>query len=120
VHEVQAEHRSDFARRMFEYYAVLRLHYRLPVFPIVLYLRSGAPQRADAASPSSAIGPPSNPSLPELAEQRPPLHNWGYARTPPQRAPSQPQPNAFHPGETAIDRSFRLHKHRERGRQRVW
>jgi hypothetical protein len=33
--EVQAEHRSDFARRMFEY-AVLRLHYRIPVFPIVL------------------------------------------------------------------------------------
>jgi len=39
--EVQAEHRGDFARRMFEYYAVLRLHYRLPVFPIVLYLRGG-------------------------------------------------------------------------------
>lgn len=39
--EVQADHRGDFARRMFEYYAVLRIHYRLPVFPIVLYLRGG-------------------------------------------------------------------------------
>jgi hypothetical protein len=39
--EVQAEHRSEFARRIFEYYAVLRLHYRVPVFPIVLYLRGG-------------------------------------------------------------------------------
>jgi len=39
--EVQAEHRSDFARRMFEYYAVLRLHYRLPVLPVVLFLRGG-------------------------------------------------------------------------------
>jgi len=26
---------------MFEYYALLRLHHRLPVFPIVLYLRGG-------------------------------------------------------------------------------
>ena len=43
--EVQAEHRGDFARRMFEYYAVLRLHYRLPVFPIVLYLRGGPHSR---------------------------------------------------------------------------
>jgi len=39
--EVQFEPKSDFPRRMFEYYAVLRLHYRLPVFPIVLYLRGG-------------------------------------------------------------------------------
>jgi len=39
--EVQAEHRGDFPRRMFEYYAVLRLHYHLPVFPIVLYLQAG-------------------------------------------------------------------------------
>jgi predicted transposase YdaD len=43
--EVQAEHRGDFARRMFEYYAVLRLHYHLPVFPIVLYLRGGPHSR---------------------------------------------------------------------------
>jgi len=40
--EVQARSRSDFARRMFEYYALLRLHHQLPVFPIVLYLRGGA------------------------------------------------------------------------------
>ncbi len=39
--EVQLEPKSDFPRRMFEYYALLRLHYRLPVFPIVLYLRGG-------------------------------------------------------------------------------
>jgi len=43
--EVQAEHRGDFPRRMFEYYSVLRLHYGLPVFPIVLYLRGGPPSR---------------------------------------------------------------------------
>jgi predicted transposase YdaD len=43
--EIQARHESDFARRMFEYYAVLRLHYRLPVFPIVLYLRQGPRSR---------------------------------------------------------------------------
>jgi hypothetical protein len=43
--EVQAEHRSDFPLRMFEYYAVLRLHYRLPVLPIVLYLRGGPRSR---------------------------------------------------------------------------
>ncbi len=39
--EVQTESKSDFPRRMFEYYALLRLHYRLPVFPIALYLRGG-------------------------------------------------------------------------------
>jgi len=39
--EVQAEHKGDFPRRMFEYYAVLRLHYGLPVFPVGLYLRGG-------------------------------------------------------------------------------
>jgi predicted transposase/invertase (TIGR01784 family) len=39
--EVQARAETDFARRMFEYYALLRLHHRLPVFPIVLYLRGG-------------------------------------------------------------------------------
>jgi predicted transposase YdaD len=39
--EVQAEPKSDFPRRMFQYYALLRLHYGLPVFPIALYLRSG-------------------------------------------------------------------------------
>lgn len=39
--EVQARPESDFARRMFEYYALLRMHHRLPVFPVVLYLRGG-------------------------------------------------------------------------------
>ncbi len=39
--EVQARPESDFARRMFQYYALLRLHYGLPVFPIALYLRGG-------------------------------------------------------------------------------
>ncbi len=39
--EVQARAETDFARRMFEYYALLRLRHRLPVFPIVLYLRGG-------------------------------------------------------------------------------
>ncbi|MGH9389539.1 MAG: Rpn family recombination-promoting nuclease/putative transposase, partial [Vicinamibacteria bacterium] len=39
--EVQARPEADFARRMFEYYALLRIHHRLPVFPVVLYLRGG-------------------------------------------------------------------------------
>jgi hypothetical protein len=43
--EVQAEHRRDFARRMFQYYSILRLHYRLPVFPIVVHLRGGMSSR---------------------------------------------------------------------------
>ena len=43
--EVQAEPRSDFPRRMFEYYALLRLHYGLPVFPIAPYLRRGPRSR---------------------------------------------------------------------------
>ncbi len=43
--EVEAEHRGDFARRMFQYYAVLRIHHRLRVLPIVLYLRGGPPSK---------------------------------------------------------------------------
>lgn len=43
--EVQARSESDFARRMYEYYALLRLHHGLPVFPIVLYLRGGPRSR---------------------------------------------------------------------------
>ncbi len=43
--EIQARHESDFSRRMFEYYAVLRLHYGIPVLPIVLYLRQGPRSR---------------------------------------------------------------------------
>jgi hypothetical protein len=39
--EVQGRPDSDFLRRMFEYYAVLRIHYRLPVLPIAMYLRGG-------------------------------------------------------------------------------
>jgi predicted transposase/invertase (TIGR01784 family) len=39
--EVQGRPDAEFPRRMFEYYAVLRIHYRLPVLPIVLYLRGG-------------------------------------------------------------------------------
>jgi predicted transposase/invertase (TIGR01784 family) len=39
--EVQARPETDFAPRMFEYYSLLRLHHRVPVFPIVLYVRGG-------------------------------------------------------------------------------
>ena len=39
--EVQARPETDFAARMFEYYALLRLRHRVPVFPVVLYLRGG-------------------------------------------------------------------------------
>ena len=39
--EVQARSEREFARRMFEYYALLRLRRRRPVFPIVLYLQGG-------------------------------------------------------------------------------
>jgi len=43
--EVQTEPESDFPRRMFEYYSVLRLHYGIPVFPVVVYLRHGPSSR---------------------------------------------------------------------------
>jgi hypothetical protein len=39
--EIQLESKADFARRMFHYYSILRLHYGLPVVPIALYLRGG-------------------------------------------------------------------------------
>jgi len=39
--EVQAEKRSDVPPRMFDYYALLRRTYRLPVVPLVVYLRGG-------------------------------------------------------------------------------
>ena len=43
--EVQTEPESDFPHRMFEYYSVLRLHYGIPVFPVVVYLRHGPSSR---------------------------------------------------------------------------
>ena len=39
--EVQSSRDREFARRMFEYYALLRLRRRQPVFPIVVYLAPG-------------------------------------------------------------------------------
>jgi len=39
--EVQSRPEKDFAGRMFDYYALLRLRYRAPVLPIVVYLRGG-------------------------------------------------------------------------------
>ena len=39
--EVQARPEKDFARRMFEYSAMLWLRDRAPIFPVVLYLQGG-------------------------------------------------------------------------------
>jgi hypothetical protein len=39
--EVEARRRSSFPERMFEYYMLLRLRHRLPIFPIVIYLSPG-------------------------------------------------------------------------------
>ena len=39
--EVQARPEKEFARRMFEYSALLWLRHRAPIFPVVLYLRGG-------------------------------------------------------------------------------
>jgi hypothetical protein len=39
--EVQARPEKDFAKRMYEYYALLQLRYHVPVFPIVVYLQGG-------------------------------------------------------------------------------
>jgi hypothetical protein len=40
--EVQAQREREFPYRMYEYYALLRLRFKLPVFPIVLYLAPGS------------------------------------------------------------------------------
>lgn len=40
--EVQAQRRDVFRYRMWEYYALLRMRYRKPVFPAVLYLSPGS------------------------------------------------------------------------------
>jgi len=39
--EVQARTEPDVNERMFEYYSLLRSRYKLPIFPIVVYLRRG-------------------------------------------------------------------------------
>jgi len=39
--EVQAQKTREFPYRMFEYYALLRLRYKLPVLPVVVYLSAG-------------------------------------------------------------------------------
>jgi len=40
--EVEARRRSEILARMHEYYMMLRLRYRLPILPIVIYLSPGA------------------------------------------------------------------------------
>ncbi len=54
--EVQAQHDRHFAYRMFEYYALLRLRYKLPVFPVVLYLRPGTGGLAEHIYTESLFG----------------------------------------------------------------
>jgi hypothetical protein len=39
--EVQLRREPDFEERMFQYYAMLWLRYRIPIVPIVVYLRGG-------------------------------------------------------------------------------
>ena len=39
--EVQARTEPDVRERMFEYYSLLRSRYKLPIYPIVVYLRRG-------------------------------------------------------------------------------
>ena len=39
--EVQSRPERDFEARMFEYYALLWSRYKIPIFPIVLYLHGG-------------------------------------------------------------------------------
>jgi hypothetical protein len=39
--EVEASHRTEFRRRMFEYFAMLWLRYRLPIFPVAIFLSPG-------------------------------------------------------------------------------
>jgi hypothetical protein len=38
---VQAQREREFPYRMFEYYALLRLRYKVPVVPVVVYLVAG-------------------------------------------------------------------------------
>ena len=40
--EVQTQRRGEFPYRMWEYYALLRLRHKMPVFPVVVYLAPGA------------------------------------------------------------------------------
>jgi predicted transposase/invertase (TIGR01784 family) len=39
--EVQARKGGEFEKRMFQYYAMLWLRHRVPILPIVIYLRGG-------------------------------------------------------------------------------
>ncbi len=40
--EIQAKREREFSHRMYEYYAMLWLRYKIPIFPVVLYLTPGA------------------------------------------------------------------------------
>ena len=40
--EIQSKRDREFSYRMFEYYAMLWLRYKIPIFPVVLYLTPGA------------------------------------------------------------------------------
>jgi hypothetical protein len=40
--EVESQRRGEFPYRMWEYYSLLRLRHKIPVFPVVVYLAPGA------------------------------------------------------------------------------
>ena len=52
--EVQSGQEKDFEARMFEYYALLSARYRIPVYPVVVYLRGG-PGRIDIRGAPRAV-----------------------------------------------------------------
>jgi hypothetical protein len=53
--EVQAQREREFPYRMFEYYALLRLRYKVPVFPVAVYLVAGIDGLSDEARKSLLI-----------------------------------------------------------------
>ena len=52
--EVQLRPGQDFGARMFEYYSLLSSRYKLPTFPIALYLRGGKKEYGDRGGPAGA------------------------------------------------------------------
>jgi hypothetical protein len=54
--EVQAQREREFPYRMFEYYTLLRLRYKVPVFPVVVYLTAGTGGLREAVYEETLFG----------------------------------------------------------------
>jgi hypothetical protein len=54
--EVEARRKRAFSKRMFQYFVLLWTKYRVPIFPVAIYLRGGRAPRIEEVFPMKVLG----------------------------------------------------------------